>query len=185
MTSRAVAEPPLEHSRNTQHTQIRGSSLLLGGRVLALGINCIAQILVVRYLSTTAYGAWAYGLSVVIACEAFSALSLEQSLARFVPIYLERRQFSRLIGAVVLSLGVIAAASFLFLLPFYAFSGPVSRLIREPQAQQLLLILILLVPLESTDALFEGLLASFNSARAIFFRKYRSKEKRSDLTHLP
>jgi O-antigen/teichoic acid export membrane protein len=172
MISDAVAKPPLNNSGNTERSQIRGSSLLLGGRILALLINCLAQILVVRYLSTTEYGAWAYGLSVVIACEAFSALSLEQSLARFVPIYFEHRQFSRLIGAVVLSLGVIGAASFLFLLPFYAFPGALSRVIREPQSQQLLLILILLVPLESTDALFEGLLASFNSARAIFVRRY-------------
>jgi len=172
MTSGTAEAPPLDSSATTQRSQIRGSSLLLTGRVLALGINCIAQVLVVRYLSTTEYGAWAYGLSVVIACEAFSALSLEQSLARFVPIYFEHKQFSRLIGAVVLSLGVIAAASVLFIAPFYFLPGPLSRVIREPQAQGLLLILILLVPLESTDALFEGLLASFNGARAIFTRKY-------------
>src|SRR5438445_2517608 len=134
MTVGAVAEPPLESSKSTARSQIRGSSLLLTGRILALGINCLAQILTVRYLSTTAYGAWAYGLSVVIACEAFSALSLEQSLARFVPIYYERGQLSRLVGAVVLSLGVIAAASVLFILPFYAFSGEFSRLFIEPQA---------------------------------------------------
>src|SRR5512146_922227 len=111
MSSESAAAQPLDIFNTTQRTQIRGSSLLLTGRVLALGINCIAQVLIVRYLSTTAYGAWAYGLSVVIACEAFSALSLEQSLARFVPIYFEHKQFSRLIGAVVLSLGVVAAAS--------------------------------------------------------------------------
>src|SRR5579864_1380412 len=109
MTADAAAAQPLNISTTTQRSQIRGSSLLLTGRLLALGINCIAQVLIVRYLSTTAYGAWAYGLSVVIACEAFSALSLEQSLARFVPIYYEHRQFSRLVGAVVLSLGVIGA----------------------------------------------------------------------------
>ena len=172
MTVDAAAAPPLKNTGNTERSQIRGSSLLLGGRILALGINCLAQILVVRYLSTTAYGAWAYGLSVVIACEAFSALSLEQSLARFVPIYFERRQLSRLMGAVTLSLGLVGATSLIFILPFYLAPGHLSRLIREPQSQQLLLILILLVPLESTDALFEGLLASFNGARAIFVRKY-------------
>ena len=172
MSMDAVAAPPLTNPGNTERSQIRGSSLLLGGRILALGINCLAQILVVRYLSTSAYGAWAYGLSVVIACEAFSALSLEQSLARFVPIYFERRQLSRLMGAVVLSLGLVAATSLVFILPFYLAPGHLSRLIREPQSRQLLLILILLVPLESTDALFEGLLASFNGARAIFVRKY-------------
>ena len=172
MTPGAVAVPPLDNAINTQRSQIRGSSLLLSGRILALGINCLAQVLVVRYLSTTAYGAWAYGLAVVVACEAFSALSLEQSLARFVPIYFEHRQFSRLIGAIVLSLGVIAGASALFILPFYFLPGPISHVIREPQSQSLLLVLILLVPFESTDALFEGLLASFNGARAIFTRKY-------------
>ena len=170
MTTTSSAERPQDNA--TERNQIRGSSLLLGGRVLSLGINCLTQVLIVRYLSTTAYGAWAYCLSVVIACEAFSALSLEQSLARFVPIYYERRQLARLLGAVVLSLGVMATVAALFIVPFYAFTGPVSRLVRDPQALGLLLILVFLIPIESTDYLFEGLLASFDSARAIFVRKY-------------
>ena len=46
-------------------SQIRGSSLLLFGRAIAMAVNFLVQVLTVRYLSTTAYGAFAYALSIV------------------------------------------------------------------------------------------------------------------------
>ena len=45
--------------------QIRGSSLLLVGRMASLGVNFAVQIIVIRYLSKSDYGAFAYALSLV------------------------------------------------------------------------------------------------------------------------
>jgi hypothetical protein len=40
-------------------SQIRGGTLLLAGRTISLGINFVVQILIVRYLTETEYGAFA------------------------------------------------------------------------------------------------------------------------------
>src|SRR5260370_9581179 len=70
-------------------TQIRGSSLFLGGRLLSLGINFCAQVLMVRFLSTAHYGALAYGLSVVAFLQLFAPLGLPEAISQFVPVYYE------------------------------------------------------------------------------------------------
>ena len=46
-------------------SQVRGSSLLLAGRLVAMAINYATQILIIRYLSKSDYGAFAYALSMV------------------------------------------------------------------------------------------------------------------------
>jgi len=72
--------------------QIRGSSLLLFGRMLSLGINFFTQVLMVRYLSTRDFGVLAYGLAVVGFFRLFASLGLQDAIPRFVPIYQENRQ---------------------------------------------------------------------------------------------
>ena len=44
-------------------TQIRGSSLLLFGRIISTAVNVVIQVVIVRYLSKTQFGAFAYALS--------------------------------------------------------------------------------------------------------------------------
>src|ERR687891_388910 len=56
--------------------QIRGSSLLLVGRVLSLGVNFGVQVLIVRYLTKADYGAFAYALSLVALGSSIASLGL-------------------------------------------------------------------------------------------------------------
>jgi O-antigen/teichoic acid export membrane protein len=44
---------------------VRGSTLLLAGRLISKLANFATQILIVRYLSQSAYGEFAYALSVI------------------------------------------------------------------------------------------------------------------------
>jgi O-antigen/teichoic acid export membrane protein len=62
--------------------QIRGSSLLLLGRVLSLGINFFTQVLMIRYLSTRDFGELAYGLAVVSFFRIFASLCLQDAIPR-------------------------------------------------------------------------------------------------------
>ena len=50
---------PQEVEKPSTRRSIRGSSLLMGGRMISMGINYLVQLLIVRYLSTTEYGAFA------------------------------------------------------------------------------------------------------------------------------
>jgi hypothetical protein len=57
---------------------IRGSSLLLFGRLLALAINLAIQVVIVRYLSKSDYGAFAYALSVIAMGSSIAVFGLDK-----------------------------------------------------------------------------------------------------------
>ena len=172
----AVAETPAEarSEQEATRTQIRGSSLFLFGRMLSLGINFFTQVLTVRYLSTRDYGELAYGLAVVSFLRLFASLGLQDAIPRFVPIYRENAEYGRMFGTILLAAGAVLVTGILiigmiwqaplFLMPITTHEG------LPPLA--LLSILIVLVPVESADALLDSLFASFAGTRDIFFRRY-------------
>ena len=154
--------------------QIRGSSLLLCGRMLSLGINFFTQVLMVRYLSTRDFGELAYGLAVVSFLRIFASLGLQDAIPRFVPIYRENREYGKMFGVILLALGtVILTGVFfvgviwrapLFLRPFITHESLPSL--------EVLSILIVLVPVEAADGLLDNLFASFADTGNIFVRRY-------------
>jgi O-antigen/teichoic acid export membrane protein len=172
----AVCKVDRSESRREEdmtQTQIRGSSLFLGGRLLSLGINLSAQVLMVRFLSLADYGALAYGLSVIAFLQLFATLGLQDAISRYVPIYHENGEYEKLFGAIFLTAGVILGTGMLLVASVVGSLGFFSALLTHEQlALRLLPILIFLVPVEAADAILDGLFASFASAGAIFFRKY-------------
>jgi O-antigen/teichoic acid export membrane protein len=92
--------------------QIRGSSLLFVGKLLTMVIHFGSQVLIVRYLPKSDFGAFAYALSFVTLGQAIATLGLDRAITRFVPIYEERGERGKALGtlvfvsATVLSLGV-------------------------------------------------------------------------------
>lgn len=172
MTDTAAVTP--ESARNTStRQQIRGSSLLMAGRFISLGANFVVQILIVRYLTQSDYGAFAYALSLVALGESVITFGLDRAVTRFVPIYDEQRDFPRLWGTLFMVFGTILAFSVGLLLIFWAFRDYIgAELIADQQAFALLSIMILLAPIQALDTLFNGLFAVFSSPFAIFFRKY-------------
>ena len=160
-----------EHDLAQKH--IRWSSFLLAGRLLSVGINFVSQVLVVRYLSTTDYGAWAYALSVVALCQSFATIGLDKATTRFVPIYHEKGEYDKLFGTILLVFGSILLSGLVIITAFYAFPEQTARLVNDTrQPLALLFIMIFLVPVEAVDSLLIGLFSSFSNPRAIFFRKH-------------
>ncbi len=170
-----LSTPASEEPREGEATrrQIRGSTMLLAGRFLSIGINFAVQVLMVRYLSKSAYGAFAYVLSLVTLGQGLVTFGLDRAITRFVPIYHEDREYDKMFGTIFVVLSLILALSLLLILGVFALRVPISQhLVTNQQVMQLLLILVLLVPFESFDILMVGLFAVFASPRAIFFRKY-------------
>lgn len=166
-----------ELSQNTDQqissTQIRGSSLLLLGKIIALGITLATQVLMVRYLSKADFGAWGFALAIVAFFQTICTLGLARSLTRFLPIYHEKEEFDKLFGTIVLTVGTIILMSIVIISAVYLAPDLISRLIvGEEQPVILLLIMIFLVPVEAIDGVFEGLFASFISPKVIFIRKF-------------
>lgn len=153
--------------------QIRGSSLLLVGQVFAKGINFAVQVLIVRYLAKSDYGAFAYALSIVAVGETIVTFGLDRAITRFVPIYQEQRDYNKMFGTIFMVLGTIFSLGFALILVFYGFQGYfASEYINDQQAMAVLLIMIFLSPVSAMDTLLNGMFAVFSRPKAIFFRKY-------------
>ncbi|MEO6577405.1 MAG: flippase [Candidatus Limnocylindria bacterium] len=153
--------------------QIRGSSLLTGGRGISLLVNFAAQVLIVRYLSREGYGAFAYALSLVAVGESIVTLGLDRAVTRFIPIYEERGQYDRLFGTLILAIGTVAALGFLFVVLVVGLQGWLgASVIGDPQLVTVLAILSVLAPIQAYDGLLIGMFAVFGNAWAVFLRKH-------------
>lgn len=166
---KAVDKP----EKSAAKRQIRGSSLLLIGRVLSKGVGFLVQILIVRYLAKSDYGAFAYALSVVTLGETFATFGLDRAVTRFLPIYHEQHDYRKMFGTLFLVLSTVVSLGLAMILAFHGLQDFIGeRLINDQQALSLLLILIFLAPVQALDTLLNGLFAVFSRPRAIFFRKY-------------
>jgi O-antigen/teichoic acid export membrane protein len=94
-----------KHTATQKH--IRGSSLLLVGRVVSLAINFAIQVLTVWALSKSDYGAFAYALSVVAFGSSISVFGLDKTISRFAPIYQEQNDYDRMFGTIIMMIGTI------------------------------------------------------------------------------
>ncbi|MFL5802111.1 MAG: flippase [Roseiflexaceae bacterium] len=168
----AEALPRAKH--NATSRQIRGSSLMLVGRAISMGVNFAVQVLIVRYLTKNDYGAFAFALSMVALGESIATFGLDRAVTRFLPIYQERREYDKLFGTIFLVVGTIVGIGAGMILLLYAFQGFVleSGFIGDQLALSLTLILVFLAPVQSLDDLIVGMFAVFASPRSIFFRKY-------------
>ncbi len=159
--------------RHTAATTLRGSSLLLLGRLLSLAINLAVQVLIVRHLSKAGYGSFAYALSIAVFGQTVVVLGLDRGVTRFIPIYEEHGDYGRIAGVLALVAGVLGSLSLILIIGVYALQGVLGgSLIRDDEALHLLLILIFFSPIQAADDLLTNLFAVFARARAIFFRKY-------------
>lgn len=153
--------------------QLRGSSLLLVGRILSKGVGFVVQVLTVRYLAKSDYGAFAYALSIVALGETVVTFGLDRAVTRFLPIYHERNDYGKLFGTLFLVLSTIVSLGLALILVFYGLQDFIGQnFINDQQALSLLLILIFLAPVQALDTMLNGLFAVFSRPRAIFFRKY-------------
>jgi len=173
-SSTETATEPLPRIKATATTrQIRGSSLLLAGRLLSKGVNFGVQVMIVRYLSVTDYGAFALALSFVSLSQSIATFGLDRAITRFVPIYQEKKEYAKLFGTIIMVFSTILSLGLAIALLFYGFQHLVTQslLDGDQQARTLLLLLIFLAPVQAIDDLLIGMFAVFASPRAIFFRK--------------
>jgi O-antigen/teichoic acid export membrane protein len=154
-----------------ERAQARGGSLLLAGRVLAVGLNFVTQVLLVRALTKDDYGAFAYALSIANLGETLVTLGLDRGTTRFVPIYEERGERERVAGTLALVFGGVLVLS-VVLVVVVVLSGEAILSGVDDDGRALLVILVLLAPIQALDNLFVGLFAVFGRAGSIFVRRF-------------
>lgn len=153
--------------------QVRGSALLLMGRVASLLLTTATQIVIVRVLTKADFGAFAYALALVAAGRILLSLGQGKLLSRFMSTYEEQRDYDRMFGAMFLAAGTIVVTTGLTLTALFIFRDPlIGSAVGGGAAVQMVFILAFLGPLEAFDQVFVSLFAVFSKPRAIFFRKY-------------
>lgn len=152
--------------------QIRGSALLLTGSVLSAGVDFGAQILLVRHLTKLEFGAWSYALAMVVLFATIAQLEMRQAVARFLPLYLERNDRPRALGAITLALGVVLGLGVILALGVIVLINVLGfRPTEDPESLRLLGLIAFLIPIHAVDGVFTGLFAAFGASRTIFVRQ--------------
>jgi O-antigen/teichoic acid export membrane protein len=166
------AESPIGRSDATRQ-HIRGSNLLLFGRLVSLGVNFLVNVLTVRYLAKSDYGAFSYALSIGTTAANVLLLGMPRSVSRYTAIYQERGDYPAMYGSLVLTTGLIATFGALAMALGILLRAPLlERFVSDPLSISLLMILIALAPLQALDSLFQSMLAVFAGPAAIFFRRF-------------
>jgi O-antigen/teichoic acid export membrane protein len=153
--------------------QIRGSSLMLAGRLLSLVVTFIAQVVTVRYLSKTDYGVFGFALSVVLILQWVVPLGLDRADTRFLALYDEHRDRARVLGVLVLEATIILALGSVAVAVAVAGRGVLGRtIVDNPQAASLLAVLVALAPLQALDTMVLNVFAVFARPWSVFLRRY-------------
>lgn len=161
-----------EASRREETRHFRGSTLLLFGKFIGLALDLATQILIVRALSRTEFGAFAFGLSVASLAATVALLGLDKTISRFASVYDEQGDQRRLAGSLVLAFGVVGGISAAMLLGLIGLqSGLGEEVVENELARQLLLVLFLLAPIRAFDSLLTSCFAIFGRARSIVLRR--------------
>jgi O-antigen/teichoic acid export membrane protein len=166
-------ETPGDRGAADGRKQVRGSALLVVGRVAAMVLGMATQVLIVRALTKGDFGAFAYALALAAAARVLLSLGQGKLLSRFMAKYEEEQDYARMFGAMFLAVGTIAVTSVVAIIAAFLFSGALlGGSADSDTAVDLFLIMIFLAPLEALDMVFVSLFAVFSKPRAIFFRKY-------------
>ena len=152
---------------------LRGSSLLLAGRFVALGLGLATEVALVRILSKADYGILALGLAVVGIGATLAALGLDKSAGRFIPMYEERGQSGRVIGSVAMIVLAVGAVAAILTAAVHGLRDAIPPSIIEPgTATSVVLVLTALIPAYALISVGLNLLTIFARPREIFVRRY-------------
>jgi O-antigen/teichoic acid export membrane protein len=170
-----AARPGSSSGQKAAKKALRGSSLLLLGRLISVAANFATQVLIVRHLSKADFGIFAYALSIVAMGQSVAALGIDRAVSRFIPLYDERREDGKLLGtlavaiATIVLLGLACVCLVAGLGELLAPSGADGS---STAGATVLLIMIVLAPLQALDTILIATFAAFSKSRSIFIRKH-------------
>jgi O-antigen/teichoic acid export membrane protein len=159
-------------SGDAERKYLRGSYLLLAGRVIAILVNLATQVLTVRYLAKADFGAIAYALAIVAMGSSALQFGMGKALPRLVAIHNENGDYRRTFGTLALATYTVWGLGIVFMVLLFGLRGVIAGSAADPQSVSLLLILIALAPIGAYTTVLTRTLAVFIGARAIFFRRH-------------
>jgi O-antigen/teichoic acid export membrane protein len=155
----------------TRH--IRGSSLMLVGRVMAMGVGFLTQVIVVRHLAKSDYGGFAYALAAALLLQSVLALGADRTDTRFLAKYEHERDHARLLGVIVFEAATVLVLGTAAIVAVWAFRTPLEGSSAGMNAGTgVFVALIALAPIQALDVMVVNVFAVFASPWSVFFRRY-------------
>lgn len=152
---------------------IRGSSALMLGKLIGIVLSLGIQVLLVRGLTRTEFGAFGYALSIASMAMVFVSLGTTKAIPRFLGLYDESGDDRSLVGTLAFETLLIASLGAAISIGLLAFRGLLGeQFIDNDLAFTLTAILILTAPQEAFDKVLEAFAATIGETRVIFLRKY-------------
>jgi O-antigen/teichoic acid export membrane protein len=152
---------------------LRGSGLLVAGRLLSLALNFAAQLAIVRHLARDDYGAFAFALAATALLEGAISLGLPSGISRALPQWQERGERARMLAGLARAALVLVGAGLAIALAGSLAPDLLRRVCGGSEAgARLLAILLWVIPVEALERLAVGVFASFSKAGAIFVRRH-------------
>ncbi|MDQ3865296.1 MAG: oligosaccharide flippase family protein [Actinomycetota bacterium] len=146
---------------------------MLIGRVLAMAVAFLTQIIVVRHLTKSDYGVFAYAFSAALLLQSVLALGVDRADTRFLAEYEHRRDHARLLGVIVLEAAVVLVLGAVSVGVVWVFrdalGGPAGH---AHVGRDVLVIMIALAPIQALDVLVVNVFAVFASPWSVFFRRF-------------
>jgi O-antigen/teichoic acid export membrane protein len=154
----------------TRH--IRGSSVMLVGRVMAMGVGFLTQVIVVRHLAKSGYGAFAYGVSAALLLQSVLALGADRTDTRFLAQYEHQRDHARLLGVIVFEAATVLVLGTAAFAALWVFRTPLQGSAGVSAGTGVFLALMALAPIQALDDMVVNVFAAFASPWSVFFRRY-------------
>ena len=156
---------------SVQH--LRGSSLLLAGRFIALALGLATEVALVRLLPKHDYGTLALALALIGIGATLASLGLDKTAGRFIPLYEERGQIDMVIGSVAMIVLTVGAVATLLAAGLHAFSDAIPASVVGPGTPiDVVLIMAALIPAYALISVALNLLTIFARPSQIFVRRY-------------
>jgi len=155
-----------------QRGHLRGSSLMMVGRVISMMINLVVQVLTVRYLGKSDYGIFAYALAMASLGASASLLGQDRALSRFLAMADDDEDYGRgqgVIAVAVVTVFVLGSAIAALAVGLHVFGIDLSS---DSAAITTMLIMLAASPLMGLDAIFANLFAVIARPTAIFWRRH-------------
>jgi O-antigen/teichoic acid export membrane protein len=157
-------------SAERQH--LRGSSLMVVGRVISMAINLAVQVAAVRYLGQDGYGAFTYALAISAVAANIALFGQNRSLGRLLPEYDHNGEYGRARGAIATAFVITFALGMAIVLVALGLRVFGIQLTTDDQAGSLVVILVALAPLTAVDEVFQQFFAVVAKPAAIFWRRH-------------
>ncbi len=155
----------------TRH--LRGSSVLLTGRLLAMMIALVTQWMIVRVLDKADFGVFAFGLTLVGSLRVLVSFGDSQSVGRFLTLDAEEDDRGGFEATLLLVLGRIVLVSAIVIGVVAVLSERITNsFLSETSDSTVILVLVLLAPLEAIGAALGAVFAVFDQVRMVLLRKY-------------